>query len=127
MARWGMAKTSIEDAVKSGLKKVAGTVQGIKGAWVNDTKVETGGEAIDRPGNFVLPAIVTGLTNDAEIVHAFDEFHAEISHAAIDPIGAAAGDEVDRLGLAPHHHPVEVEERRERLGLTALEWNPREW
>jgi aldehyde dehydrogenase (NAD+) len=30
--------------------------------------VETGGQAIDRPGNFVLPAIVTGLTNDAEIV-----------------------------------------------------------
>ncbi len=30
--------------------------------------VETGGEAIDRPGNFVLPAIVTGLTNDAQIV-----------------------------------------------------------
>ncbi|HPF72334.1 MAG: aldehyde dehydrogenase family protein [Rhodanobacteraceae bacterium] len=30
--------------------------------------VETGGEAIDRPGNFVLPAIVSGLTNDAEIV-----------------------------------------------------------
>jgi len=31
-------------------------------------KVETGGAAIDRPGNFVLPAIVTGLSNDAEIV-----------------------------------------------------------
>ena len=30
--------------------------------------VESGGEAIDRPGNFVLPAIVSGLTNDAEIV-----------------------------------------------------------
>ncbi|MFZ5657322.1 MAG: aldehyde dehydrogenase family protein [Pseudomonadota bacterium] len=30
--------------------------------------VETGGAAIDRPGNFVLPAIVTGLTNDADIV-----------------------------------------------------------
>ncbi len=30
--------------------------------------VETGGEAIDRTGNFVLPAIVTGLGNDAEIV-----------------------------------------------------------
>ena len=30
--------------------------------------VETGGEAIDRPGNFVLPAIVTGLGNDAQIV-----------------------------------------------------------
>ncbi|WP_449447908.1 L-piperidine-6-carboxylate dehydrogenase [Thermomonas brevis] len=31
-------------------------------------KVETGGEAIDRPGNFVLPAIVTGLKNTDDIV-----------------------------------------------------------
>ena len=31
-------------------------------------KVETGGAAIDRPGNFVLPTIITGLSNDAEIV-----------------------------------------------------------
>ncbi len=31
-------------------------------------KVETGGAALDRPGHFVLPTIVTGLTNDAEIV-----------------------------------------------------------
>src|SRR5690606_909066 len=31
-------------------------------------KVETGGAAIDRPGNFVLPTIVTGLPNDAEVV-----------------------------------------------------------
>ena len=30
--------------------------------------VETGGAAIDRPGNFVLPAIVTGLGNEAAIV-----------------------------------------------------------
>ena len=30
--------------------------------------VETGGEAIDRPGNFVLPAIVTGLKNTDDIV-----------------------------------------------------------
>ncbi len=30
--------------------------------------VETGGEAIEGKGNFVLPAIVTGLTNDAVIV-----------------------------------------------------------
>ncbi|HVQ33119.1 MAG TPA: aldehyde dehydrogenase family protein [Lysobacter sp.] len=30
--------------------------------------VETGGEAIEGKGNFVLPAIVTGLTNDATIV-----------------------------------------------------------
>ncbi len=31
-------------------------------------KIETGGERIDRPGNFVLPTIVSGLTNDAAIV-----------------------------------------------------------
>lgn len=31
-------------------------------------KVETGGAAIEGKGNFVLPAIVTGLTNDAPIV-----------------------------------------------------------
>jgi aldehyde dehydrogenase (NAD+) len=31
-------------------------------------KVESGGEAIEGPGNFVKPAIVTGLTNDAAIV-----------------------------------------------------------
>lgn len=31
-------------------------------------KVETGGAVIDRPGFFVLPTIITGLSNDAEIV-----------------------------------------------------------
>jgi aldehyde dehydrogenase (NAD+) len=31
-------------------------------------KVETGGAAIEREGNFVLPAIVTGLGNDADVV-----------------------------------------------------------
>src|SRR5690606_27347734 len=31
-------------------------------------KVETGGAAIDRPGNFVLPTIITGLKNSHEIV-----------------------------------------------------------
>jgi aldehyde dehydrogenase (NAD+) len=30
--------------------------------------VETGGTAMDRPGNFVLPAIVTGLRNTDEVV-----------------------------------------------------------
>jgi aldehyde dehydrogenase (NAD+) len=30
--------------------------------------IVSGGAAIDRPGNFVLPALVTGLTNDAEVV-----------------------------------------------------------
>jgi aldehyde dehydrogenase (NAD+) len=31
-------------------------------------KVETGGASIEGKGNFVLPTIVTGLSNDAEIV-----------------------------------------------------------
>jgi hypothetical protein len=33
----------VEDAVRSGLKKVSGTVKGIQGAWVNETKVVTDG------------------------------------------------------------------------------------
>jgi len=36
------SKTSMEDAVKVGLKKCAETVNGIKGAWVNEIKVVTG-------------------------------------------------------------------------------------
>ena len=35
---------SVEDAVRTGLKKVAGTVTGIQGAWVNEIKVDTDGE-----------------------------------------------------------------------------------
>lgn len=38
------SNTSVEDAVRTGLKKVAGTVKGIQGAWVNETKVVTDGE-----------------------------------------------------------------------------------
>lgn len=34
--------TSVEAAVRSGLEKVASTVKGIQGAWVNGIKVETG-------------------------------------------------------------------------------------
>jgi flavin-binding protein dodecin len=34
-------KTSIEDAVRSGLKKCAESVKNIKGAWINETKVVT--------------------------------------------------------------------------------------
>ncbi len=40
------SKTSVEDAVKMGLKKTAETVKGIKGAWVNDIKV-----VADESGN----------------------------------------------------------------------------
>ena len=36
------SKTSMEDAVRVGLKKCAETVTGIKGAWVNEIKVVTG-------------------------------------------------------------------------------------
>ena len=38
------SKTSVEDAVRSGLKKVSETVKGIRGAWINETKVVTDGE-----------------------------------------------------------------------------------
>lgn len=35
------SKTSMEDAVKHGLKKTAETVKNIQGAWVNEIKVVT--------------------------------------------------------------------------------------
>ena len=35
------SKTSMEDAVKHGLKKASETVKNIKGAWVNEIKVVT--------------------------------------------------------------------------------------
>ena len=47
---------------------VAAYLDAIAKAKAAGGKVETGGAAIERPGHFVLPAIVTGLTNDAEIV-----------------------------------------------------------
>lgn len=40
------SSTSIEDAVRSGLKKCAESVKNIKGAWINETKVVT-----DEAGN----------------------------------------------------------------------------
>ncbi|MGY8564376.1 dodecin family protein [Paracidovorax citrulli] len=40
------SKTSVEDAVRTGLKKVAETVKGIQGAWISETKVVT-----DESGN----------------------------------------------------------------------------
>ena len=38
--------TSVEGAMRSGLKKVTGTVKGNQGAWINETKVVT-----DAQGN----------------------------------------------------------------------------
>lgn len=38
------SKTSVEDAVKSGLKKTSETVKGIQGAWVNEVKAVTDGD-----------------------------------------------------------------------------------
>ena len=38
------SKTSMEDAVKSGLAKCAETVKNIQGAWVNEIKVVTNGD-----------------------------------------------------------------------------------
>jgi flavin-binding protein dodecin len=37
------SKTSMEDAVKVGLKKCAETVKNIQGAWVNEIKVVSDG------------------------------------------------------------------------------------
>lgn len=35
------SKTSMEDAVKAGIKKTSESVKNIKGAWVNEIKVVT--------------------------------------------------------------------------------------
>src|SRR5688572_22256814 len=43
-------------------------LEAVEKAKASGGKVETGGAAIERAGNFVLPTIVTGLTNDAEVV-----------------------------------------------------------
>ncbi|HEU4991553.1 MAG TPA: aldehyde dehydrogenase family protein [Luteimonas sp.] len=56
-----MGPLNSRDAVQAYLDAIAK-------ARASGGKVETGGTAIDRPGNFVLPAIVTGLSNDAEVV-----------------------------------------------------------
>ncbi|MEZ5464642.1 MAG: aldehyde dehydrogenase family protein [Lysobacteraceae bacterium] len=40
----------------------------IEQAKASGGKVETGGEAIDRPGNFVLPTIISGLKNSDQII-----------------------------------------------------------
>jgi hypothetical protein len=37
------SRTSLDDAVRAGLKKCAETVKNIKGAWVNEIKVVTDG------------------------------------------------------------------------------------
>ncbi len=38
------SKTSVEDAVKSGLKKCAESVKNIQGAWVSEIKAVTDGD-----------------------------------------------------------------------------------
>ncbi|MFC0677614.1 aldehyde dehydrogenase family protein [Lysobacter korlensis] len=56
-----MGPLNSQDAVK-------GYLDAIERAKAQGGVIESGGSAIDRPGNFVLPAIVTGLSNDAEVV-----------------------------------------------------------
>jgi aldehyde dehydrogenase (NAD+) len=56
-----MGPLNSQDAVQAYLDAIAK-------AKAAGGKVETGGAAIERKGNFVLPAIVTGLANDAEVV-----------------------------------------------------------
>ena len=47
---------------------VQGYLDAIEKAKASGGTVATGGEKLDRKGNFVLPTIITGLTNDAEII-----------------------------------------------------------
>ena len=47
---------------------VQGYLDAIEKAKAAGGKVETGGEALDRKGNFVKPTIVTGLSNDSDVV-----------------------------------------------------------
>ena len=54
------SKTSMEDAVKVGLKKTAKTVKNIKGAWVNEIKVVTddGGNVTEWRVNLRISFVV---------------------------------------------------------------------
>ena len=56
-----MGPLNSQDAVK-------GYLAAIEQAKAAGGTIATGGAAIDRPGNFVLPTIVTGLSNDADVV-----------------------------------------------------------
>lgn len=53
--------TSVEDAVRSGLKKAAESVKNIQGAWVNEIKVVTGpdGEVTEWRVNMRVTFVVT--------------------------------------------------------------------
>ena len=54
------SKTSMEDAVKVGLKKTSETVKTIKGAWVNEIKVVTddGGNVTEWRVNLRISFVV---------------------------------------------------------------------
>ncbi|HEY0861630.1 dodecin family protein [Pseudoxanthomonas sp. F11] len=54
------SKTSMEDAVKVGLKKTSETVKNIKGAWVNEIKVVTddGGNVTEWRVNLRISFVV---------------------------------------------------------------------
>ena len=54
------SKTSMEDAVKVGLKKTSETVKNIKGAWVNEIKVVTddGGNVTEWRVNLRISVVV---------------------------------------------------------------------
>ena len=54
------SKTSMEEAVKVGLKKTSETVKNIKGAWVNEIKVVTddGGNVTEWRVNLRISFVV---------------------------------------------------------------------
>lgn len=55
------SKTSMEDAVKHGIKKTSETVKGIKGAWVNEIKCVTNdtGDIIEWRVNLRISFVVS--------------------------------------------------------------------
>lgn len=55
------SKTSMEDAVKTGLQKCAETVKNIQGAWVNEIKVvsDAGGNVTEWRVNLKVTFLVS--------------------------------------------------------------------
>ena len=64
---------SVEDAVRTGLKKVAETVKNIKGAWVNETKVVTDGEGNVTARFHQMLSIYAAFNGDF-IASGFDDY-----------------------------------------------------
>jgi len=75
------SKTSMEDAVKTGLKKCAESVKGIKGAWVNEIKVVTDDNGNDSIAIRSLVHLTLGYDHRIIDGAVADQFMAEVKKA----------------------------------------------